>query len=105
MTRDDSQSCLASSEEHSCMACQSCIACIAWNDSIRGVNNSKVIAEAFIYPYPITGLYIETIAFTFHKTAVGLAVGLATKPTLAATRNETGRNNYQTLLIVIRTEH
>ena len=58
MTRDDSQSCLAFSEEHSCMAFQSFIACIAWNDSIRGVNNSKVIPEAFIYPYPITGLYI-----------------------------------------------
>ena len=56
MTRDDSQSCLAFSEEHSCMAFQSFIACIAWNDSIRGVNNCKVIAEAFIYPYPITGL-------------------------------------------------
>ena len=64
MTRDDSQSCLAFSEEHSCMAFQS---------------------------------------FTFHKTAA--TVGLETKPTLAATRNETGRNNYQTLPIVIRTEH
>ena len=103
MTHDDSQSCLAFSEEHSCMAFQSFIACIAWNDSIRGVNNSKVIAEAFIYPYPITGLYIGTVAFTFHKTAA--TAGLATKPTLAATRNETGRNNYQTLPIVIRTEH
>ena len=103
MTRDDSQSCLAFSEEHCCMAFQSFIACIAWNDSIRSVNNSKVIADAFIYPYPITGLYIGTVAFTFHKTAA--TVGLATKPTLAATRNETGRNNYQTLLIVIRTEH
>ena len=50
MTRDDSQSCLVFSEEHSCMAFQSFIACIAWNDSIWGVNNSKVIAEAFIYP-------------------------------------------------------
>ena len=29
---------------------------------------------------------------------------LETKPTLAATRNETGRNNYQTLPIVIRTD-
>ena len=63
----------------------------------------KVIAEAFIYPYPITSLYIGTVAFTFHKTAA--TVGLETKPTLAATRNETGRNNYQTLPIVIRTEH
>ena len=103
MTRDDSQSCLAFSKEHSCMAFQSFIACIAWNDSIRGVNNSKVIAEAFIYPYPITCLYIGTVAFTFNKTAA--TVGLATKPTLAATRNETGRNNYQTLPIVILTEH
>ena len=66
-------------------------------------NNSKVIAEAFIYPYPITGLYIGTVAFTFHKTAATL--GLEMKPTLTATRNETGRNNYQTLPIVIRTEH
>ena len=66
MTRDDSQSCLPFSEEHSCMAFQSFIACIAWNDSIRGVNNSKVIAEAFIYPYPITGL-VGTVAFTFQK--------------------------------------
>ena len=48
-------------------------------------------------------LYIGTVAFTFHKTAA--TVGLETKPTLAATRNETGRNNYQTLPIVIRTEH
>ena len=78
-------------------------ALLQWNDSIWGVNNSKVIAEAFIYPYPITGLYIGTVAFTFHKTAA--TVGLETKPTLAATRNETGRNNYQTLPIVIRTEH
>ena len=89
MTRDDSQSCLAFSEEHSCMAFQSFIACIAWNDSIRGVNNSKVIAEAFIYPYPILLqvyiLEVGTVAFTFHKTAA--TVGLATKPTLAATRN------------------
>ena len=63
----------------------------------------QVIAEALIYPYPVTGLYIGTVAFTFHKTAA--TVGLETKPTLAATRNETGRNNYQTLPIVIRTEH
>ena len=48
-------------------------------------------------------IYIGTVAFTFHKTAA--TVGLETKPTLAATRNETGRNNYQTLPIVIRTEH
>ena len=46
---------------------------------------------------------IGTVAFTFHKTAA--TIGLETKPTLAATRNETGRNNYQTLPIVIRTEH
>ena len=103
MTRDDSQSCLAFSEEHSCMAFQSFIACIAWNNLIWGVNNSKVIAEAFIYPYPLTGLYIGTVAFTFHKTAA--TVGLETKPTLVATWNETGQNNYQTLPIVIRTEH
>ena len=51
----------------------------------------------------IKGLYIGTVAFTFNKTAA--TVGLETKPTLAATRNETGRNNYQTLPIVIRTEH
>ena len=51
----------------------------------------------------ITGLYIGTVAFTFHKTVA--TVGLETKPTLAATRNETGRNNYQTLPIIIRTEH
>ena len=50
MTRDDSQSCLAFSEEHSCMAFQ-----------------SFIIAEAFIYPYPVTGLFIGTVAFTFHK--------------------------------------
>ena len=59
-----------------------------------------MFAEAFIYPYP---LCIGTVAFTFHKTAA--TVGLETKPTLAETRNETGRNNYQTLPIVIRTEH
>ena len=47
--------------------------------------------------------FIGTVAFTFHKTAA--TVGLETNPTLAATRNETGRNNYQTLPIVIRTEH
>ena len=53
------------------------------------VNNPQVIAEAFIYPYPITGLYnIVTVAFTFHKTAP--TVGLETKPTPAATRNDTG---------------
>ena len=55
--------------------------------------NPQVIAEAFIYPYPITGLYIGTVAFTFHTTAttVGLTtVGLEMKPTPAATRNETG---------------
>ena len=50
--------------------------------------NPQVIAKAFIYPYPITGLYIGTDAFTFHKTAT--TVGLETKPTPAATRNETG---------------
>ena len=103
MTRDDSQSCLAFSEEHSCMAFQSFIACIAWNIQSEVSTTLKVIAEAFLYPYLITGLYIGTVAFTFHKTAA--TVGLETKPTLAATRNETGRNNYQTLPIVIRTEH
>ena len=36
--------------------------------------------------------FIGTVAFTFHKTAA--MVGLETNPTLAATRNETGRNNY-----------
>ena len=48
--------------------------------------NPQVIAEAFIYPYPITDLYIGTVAFTFHTTAT--TVGLEMKPT--ATRNETG---------------
>ena len=101
MTRDDSQSCLAFSEEHSCMAFQSFIACIA---SMERFNlRCQQLAEALIFPYPITGLYIGTVAFTFHKTAA--TVGLEMKPTLAATQNETGRNNYQTLPIVIRTEH
>ena len=63
----------------------------------------KLSQRLSLYPYPITGLYIGTVAFTFHKTAA--TVGLETKPTLAGTRNETGRNNYQTLPIVIRTEH
>ena len=83
------------------------IACIASMErfNLRCQQLYKVIAEAIIYPYPITGLYIATVAFTFHKTAA--TVGLETKPKPVATRNydETGRNNYQTLPIVIRTEH
>ena len=64
-------------------------ALLQWNDSIWGINNSKVIAEAFIYPYPITGLYIGTVAFTFHKTAatVGLWRRLETKPVEIITKH------------------
>ena len=75
------QSCLAFSEEH------------GWHSSLLShallgmiESDPQVIAEAFIYAYPITGLYIGTVAFTFHKTAT--TVGLETKPT--ATRKETG---------------
>ena len=80
MTRDDSQSCLWLFRKNTA-GIPSFIACIAWNDSIWAVNNPQVIAEAFIYPYPITCLYIGTVAFTFHKTAT--TVGLETKPTPA----------------------
>ena len=99
------------------LAFQSFIVCIAWNDSIWAVNNPQVITEAFIYPYPITGLYnIGTLAFTCHKTAP--TVGLETKPTPRLETKPTPRletkptprletkpvatrgNNYQTLPIV-----
>ena len=95
MTRDDSQSCLASSEEHICMASQSCIACIAWNDSIRGVNNSKVIAEAFIYPYSQLQVYILEL---LHSHFIKL------QPQLDSQRNRRWRR-LETKPIEIITKH
>ena len=58
----------------------------------HGQRAEELSQEAFIYPLGAsTGLYIGTVAFTFDKTAA--TVGLKTKPTLAATRNETGRKS------------
>ena len=75
-----------------------------FNGTIQSeVSTTLKLSPRLSFIHIITGLYSGTVAFTFHKTAA--TVGLETKPTLAATRNETGRNNYQTLPIVIRTEH
>ena len=91
MTRDDSQSCLAFSEEH-----WHCWHSSLLSYALLGTIQSELSTTLKLSPrpsstqgYPITGLYnIGTLAFTFHKTAP--TVGLETKLTPSATRNETG---------------
>ena len=86
--RYDSQSCLAFSEEHSCMAFQSLShALLQWNDSIRGVNNSKVIARLSFIPIQLQVYLLELLHSHFIKLQPRLDSkrnrrwrGLETKP-------------------------
>ena len=86
MTRDDSQSCLAFSEEH------------CWHSSLLshaslGTTLSELLTTLKLSPRlsftPVQlQVYILELLHSQHKTAT--TVGLETKPTPAATRNETG---------------
>ena len=87
MTRDDSQSCLALSEEQ--WHC--------WNSSLLsyallGTIQYELSTTLKLSPRPSsTPIQLQVyiiLELTFHKTAP--TVGLETKPTPAATRNETG---------------
>ena len=87
MTRDDSQSCLAFSEEH------------CWHSSLLshellGTIQSelsttlKLSPRLSFTPIQLQVYILELLYSHFVKTAT--TVGIETKPTPAATRNETG---------------
>ena len=88
MTRDDSHSCLAFSEEH-------CWHSSLLSDALVGTIQSELSTTLKLSLRPsftriqLHVYYIGTVAFTFHKTTT---VGLEMKPTPAVTRNETRRN-------------
>ena len=69
MTRDDShsQSCLAFSEEHSCMAFQSFIACITWNIQSEVSTTLKLSPRLSFIPIQLQVYILELLHSHFIK--------------------------------------
>ena len=93
MTRDDSQSCLVFSEEqwhcwHSSLLSYALLGTIQYDSELSTTLKLSPRPSSTPIQLQVYIILELDLAFTFHKTAP--TVGLETKPTPVATRNETG---------------